>query len=72
MQDSKKEEKIIESGLKKYGRRAYQDTKSKGFPVTHLQGNYVLEEHSGRVNVVRKIEQTKFKIEQRTFNLDVQ
>lgn len=68
---SEKEKQIIISGLKQYGKRAYQETKSKGLPITRLMGNRILEINSDSTSIVSEIPQTKFKITQRTFNLDV-
>ena len=71
MNISEKEEQIIISGLKQYGRRAYQETKSKGLPITRLKGNRILEINSDSTSIVGEVPQTKFKITQRSFNLDV-
>lgn len=66
----KNEEDLILKGLRKYGRKAYNETLANGVPVTVLRGNKICRiEPNGNTIVVAKVSQTKYKVPQKTFKL---
>ncbi|HEY3370676.1 MAG TPA: hypothetical protein VGK10_07505 [Prolixibacteraceae bacterium] len=66
----KTEREVIVDGLRKYGRKAYDETLANGIPVTVLRGNKICRiEPNGNTTIVAKVSQTKFKVSQKTFRL---
>lgn len=67
---SKNEKEVILDGLRKYGRKAYNETLANGVPVTVLRGNKICRiEPNGNTSIVASVSQTKFKVSQKTFKL---
>lgn len=66
----KNEKDIILDGLRKYGRKAYDETLANGVPVTVLRGNKICRiEPNGNTTILASLTQTKFKVSQKTFKL---
>ena len=66
----KNEKDVILDGLRKYGRKAYDETLANGVPVTVLRGNKICRiEPNGNTSIVANVPQTKFKVSQKIFKL---
>ena len=64
------EKEIIENGLRKNGRRAYDQTLANGISVTVLRGNKICKiEPNGNVSVISEVAQTKFKVTRQVYSL---
>ena len=63
------EKQQIETGLKRWGRKAYAHALSNNGSVGVLRGNSICKVQAGSVDVVAKIPQTRYKITQRSFKL---
>ncbi len=65
-----KEEDFIKSGLRKYGRRAYDSALSKDISVTVLRGNKICQVNTDKsLTIIETINKTKHKVTQKTFKL---
>ena len=70
MEVQKNEKDVILDGLRKYGRKAYDESLANGVPVTILRGNKICRiEPNGNTTIVASVTQTKFKVSQKTFKL---
>ena len=57
-------------GLRKYGRKAYDETLANSVPVTVVRGNKICRiEPNGNTSILAIVSQTKFKVSQKTFRL---
>ena len=66
----KNEKDVILDGLRKYGRKAYDETLANGVPVTVLRGNKICRiEPNGNTTILASVTQTKFKVSQKIFKL---
>lgn len=64
------EKEQILLGLKHWGKRAYEELHSGGIPVVVLRGNNVCRISSvGKMEVIVKVSQSKYRIRQRSIEL---
>lgn len=65
-----KEKALIVNALKISGRQAYEVARAQGLPVTVLRGNNVCRiEAEGKVSIVSKGRQAKYKVVKRKYSL---
>lgn len=66
-----KDTRSIKSGLKRWGRDAYQRALDKNGTVSILQGNMICrkEKNNGKITELQTINQSKYRITRRTYNI---
>jgi hypothetical protein len=64
------ERELIMNGLRKNGRKAYDQTLANGISVTVLRGNKICKvEPNGNISVVSEVVQSKFKVAKQVYSL---
>lgn len=64
------EEERIVAGLKRFGRRAYNETLKQGGEATVLRGNKICRVNGrGDVSVIEELGQTRYRVTQNTYKL---